>query len=382
MQTRNVGMRRVAPRSGFTLIELLVVISIIATLMSLILPAVQQAREAARRTQCQNNLKNITLAAISCAETFRGVLPPSGTYPGTDTDSNGTKETIRAGHSWVVNLLPYLDMQAISERWDFSNAFNAGGNPTIGKYSIPVLVCPNDDTSTGKDGGLSYVANAGVGDKALDVTTVTPATAAQYGHSFAVEPLGFATVPALSSQGVNLVRELGVFWPYIECDTDPASGSAQNGPAPRTVTERGSANIGRIYDGAGNTIMFTENVNAGVDLLTGSATWANPSVRSSSCIFPVASGAGISFNNLQNFADSTLGSPFINREKNGIDGAAPFPNSRHIGIIVASFCDGTVRTINENLDSSVYVRLITPGAARPRTISGFTPENPLGGNDF
>jgi hypothetical protein len=73
---------------------------------------------------------------------------------------------------------------------------------------------------------------------------------------------------------------------------------------------------------------------------------------------------------------------FINQEKNGVDGGAPYPNSRHIGIVVASFCDGTVRTLTENIDRGVYVRLITPGGARPRSIPGFLPEAPLGGNEF
>jgi prepilin-type N-terminal cleavage/methylation domain-containing protein len=379
MQTRNVGMRRVAPRSGFTLIELLVVISIIATLMALILPAIQQAREAARRTQCQNNLKNITLAAISRAETFRGVLPPSGTYP------KGAFSLTFFGRSWVVDLLPYLDMQAIHERWDFGIAFNAGSNVAMGQYSLPVLNCPNDDTAIGKDGSLTYVANCGVGDADIDVRTITPTTGADVGHTFAVEPLGWADgTSTVSTVNVELGKQTGVFWADLGFHVR-ANSSA---PYVDDVSSKASVNIGRIYDGAGNTIMFTENVNAGRDVVTGAATWANPSIRSCGFIYGVNTGTPGTFGQLQNIAftppaaNQLSANRFINQEKNGVDGGAPYPNSRHIGIVVASFCDGTVRTLTENMERSVYVRLITPGAARPRSISGFSPESPLSGNEF
>jgi len=148
------------------------------------------------------------------------------------------------------------------------------------------------------------------------------------------------------------------------------------------LTAKPSANIGRIYDGAGNTVMFTENVLAGADSITGAKTWANPSIRSCAFLFPVLGTTGAKFSTLSQFPDMTLGSPFINRQKNGIEGSAPFPNSRHIGVIVASFCDGTVKTLSENLDGSIYVRLLTPGGARPRTINGFVAEEPIGGNEF
>jgi prepilin-type N-terminal cleavage/methylation domain-containing protein len=380
MQTRNVGMRRVAPRSGFTLIELLVVISIIATLMALILPAIQQAREAGRRTQCQNNLKNITLAAISFAESRRGVLPASGTYPAGASSPVGTP--IQFGHSWVLDLLPFLDQQAIYERWNFGVAFNAGVNIAIGQYSIPVLACPNDDSAAGADGGLTYVANAGVGDRNIDVTTTTPSTSTAFGHSFAVEPFAWDGGTALSSQNVALSKELGVFWARIDSKNDPDPSVAANALAPVNLTANASAKLGGIYDGAGNTILFSENVNGGANSLTGSKTWSDPSVRSCSFIFPIVSGSGMTFNNLHNYVDLTLGSPYINRQKNGTDGSSPFPNSRHIGVIVASFCDGTVKTLSENIDPSIYVRLITPGGARPRSLAGFSPESPLGGNEF
>ena len=118
MQThRSLSMAK-SVRRGFTLIELLVVISIIATLMALILPAIQSAREAARRTQCQNNLKNITLASMGYAESHKGYFAPSGTYPGYDLDANGSLETIIAGHSWVLNLLPHMEQQALFDRWN------------------------------------------------------------------------------------------------------------------------------------------------------------------------------------------------------------------------------------------------------------------------
>lgn len=380
MQTRNVGMRREAHRSGFTLIELLVVISIIATLMALILPAIQQAREAARRTQCLNNQKNLALAAINYAEAHKGLLPPSGTYP--NVPGSPFVSTIRPGWSWVVDLLPYLDQQAIFERWDFSAAFDVGVNVTNGRYSVPVLACPNDDSAAGVDGGLSYVANAGIGDKDFDVTTIVPSTSASYGHSFVVEPFNWDGGTALSSSNVDLTQELGVFWARIECSTDPDSSPAASAAGPRILTEKPSANIGRIYDGAGNTILFTENVNAGANSLTSRKTWADPSIRSSSFIFPVTGAAGMKFNNLASFADTTNGSPFINAQKNGIDGTAPYPNSRHIGVVVMSFCDGTSKTISENIDRTVYVQLVTPGAARPRTITGFVAEEPLSGNEF
>jgi prepilin-type N-terminal cleavage/methylation domain-containing protein len=395
MQTRRSLILSKTSRRGFTLIELLVVISIIATLMALILPAVQQAREAGRRTQCLNNLKNITLAAISFAEAHRGVLPASGTYPGVNADasSNGSREAVFPSHSWVLDLLPYMDQTAVYERWTFGSSFNAAGNASVGQYNFEVLTCPNDDSSVGQNGGLSYVANCGVGDVNIDTIAATaiaaPAAPADFGHSFAAEPFVFDGGTTLSPANTDLTQELGVFWANIECDTAPDVGAAR----PSDITDNGSANIGRIYDGAGNTIMFTENVNGGSNSVTSQRTWADPSIRSCGFIVPIAppTAGTTTFGNLAsaitNFTGATPKNPRINKQKNGPEGDSPSPNSRHIGIVVASFCDGTVKTLSENIDAGVYVRLVTPGAARPRTsLSGppanFVPEAPLAGNDF
>jgi prepilin-type N-terminal cleavage/methylation domain-containing protein len=143
-------------RPGFTLVELLVVIAIIAILISLVLPAIQSARESARRTQCLNNLKNITMAAISWAETHKGRLPPSGTYSGTGYS--------QGGHNWVVNLLPNLDQVSLFQRWNFNGSFQDSGNRELAGVNLPVLTCPSDSSAQGLEGGLSYVANMGIGD--------------------------------------------------------------------------------------------------------------------------------------------------------------------------------------------------------------------------
>ncbi|WP_437229824.1 DUF1559 domain-containing protein [Planctomicrobium sp. SH661] len=123
--------------NGFTLIELLVVIAIIAVLIALLLPAVQQAREAARRSQCKNNLKQIGLALHNYHDS-------SNSFPiGSRRDSNGD-----FGVSWWVGLLPGLDQSAIYNQFNFTipaTGYGAGNNGTlIGQAGvIPVMSCPS-----------------------------------------------------------------------------------------------------------------------------------------------------------------------------------------------------------------------------------------------
>src|SRR5437763_14424728 len=99
-------------RRGFTLVELLVVIAIIGVLVALLLPAIQAAREAARRTQCGNNLKQLGLALHNYISAKKDVLP--GGYFQEFKTPGGYQ-----GESFFVRLLPYLEEQAIYDRWDF-----------------------------------------------------------------------------------------------------------------------------------------------------------------------------------------------------------------------------------------------------------------------
>jgi prepilin-type N-terminal cleavage/methylation domain-containing protein len=138
-------------RSGFTLIELLVVIAIIAILIALLLPAVQQAREAARRTQCKNNLKQIGLALHNYLDA-QGCFPPTGCYPAA---AFGEWKSF----SSQARLLPYLDQANLQNLINWSAPYDTQGIAI--SVRVPTFVCPSEVNDTGfpDDGILTYPIN-------------------------------------------------------------------------------------------------------------------------------------------------------------------------------------------------------------------------------
>lgn len=161
---------------GFTLIELLVVIAIIAILIALLLPAVQQAREAARRTECKNKLKQFGLALHNYHDTYR-TFPPAQIDSG--SCASGTRPATASNLNGLVFLLPYLDLNNMYEQLNFNLAFDdyaSGGsiplyggeastNGALIAQEFSIFSCPSDIGPVGASTSTTYNPPSGTPDQ-------------------------------------------------------------------------------------------------------------------------------------------------------------------------------------------------------------------------
>ncbi len=195
------------PRRGFTLIEVLVVIAIIGVLLSLLLPAVQQAREAARRVQCTNNMKQLALA-VNNYERTHGAFPPA---------YFDVPEYILSSNSYLVRLLPFLEQQPLFSAYNSDLNAWAPANTTIWGVQVSSIQCPSDP-----DAAIPVVI-----ESIWDGTTMYPTQHDSY----------------VCNQGTWFIRA----W-------DPIRLAQQNG----VFLRFGSVRMAEITDGTSNTIGLGE----------------------------------------------------------------------------------------------------------------------------
>ena len=221
-------------RRGFTLIELLVVIAIIAVLIALLLPAVQAAREAARRTQCVNNLKQLGLAAANYMSANNAF--PMGMYQGPSRAYGGVGGNWYAGMTAFPAMLPQMEQQALSSSYNYSLASYDADNRTVLATGLNTLWCPSDGTISS---GQPAPKSSNFGAYINSTSTVARTSYAACG-------------------GIWLASNFGTGNPTGDNAGKIAAAQANNNGV---FGYQSSVTIAAIIDGTSNTIAFGEVAN-------------------------------------------------------------------------------------------------------------------------
>jgi prepilin-type N-terminal cleavage/methylation domain-containing protein/prepilin-type processing-associated H-X9-DG protein len=345
-------------KTGFTLIEMLVVISIIGVLAALLLPAVMNAREAARRTQCMNRMRQVAMALINYS-TQSNKFPERARW-GTVTElTNYTVDVLDGStavpgatdrypaYNWILQIMPFLDHRDIYNAWNHERGIQDPGNLILADTMVAALVCPDDDTIEEARGNLSYGINAG------------------------------------------FCRD----W-----QADQSNGNQSNGydadiwaRMSALMWANGKRTISSITDGSSYTILLGESLNLGYEdnatnsfvanaaWVAADSTWASPDASRCAFQLRLVDPDGSSPDLDASYAACNN----INRPLGGGEGAvnmgtgyrtAANLSSYHGGGVQVAFCDGAVRFIDQNIDADLLAALVTPQGGQ---LSGVLQQAPI-----
>lgn len=336
-------------RPGFTLVELLVVITIIGILIALLLPAVQAAREAARRSQCTNNMKQIGLALLNYEQTNK-VFPPwavpgYGPYTvtggGAVTFPNAPRPAFH--HTWLTMILPYLEQMPLYQSTNLK--LRAWGQPIVGT-AVATLLCPSD---------------SGFRDPAQTHGIAVTHYAATEGYHWWQGPVVYAP------QGCVTADYQGVF------------AGGQTTP------------IANIADGTSNTILVSESNSTGYKPVPGYNPWqtngvgikrfaSGEGVFRSAFVYTTGGGgfatneAGTRFNEVDDSGGKNpwtwfRAGPHANCPTYlcawGLNSEWPSTGSIHPGVIMSTFADGSVHAISTTITYQNWLFLNAMSDSQP-----------------
>ncbi|MCC7422897.1 MAG: DUF1559 domain-containing protein [Planctomycetaceae bacterium] len=351
-QHPNDRLPRRDARRGLTLIEVAVILSILAAAIALFVPARRSARGAARKVQCLNNIKNLSVAVINYQSINGDRLPFL-------VDGDGA-----TGDSWCIQLLPLLDSAALARQIrDDRGSVITKGRPNL---SLRFFTCPDDPHNFRADGGLSYAANAGyLSDDVWGRPTADQAATLDTLHAPGTLRLGGASF----EDRMSLHSATGVFWRAIGAVDNSAPSTRERPKAPRMKGETIMNGDGLTY-----TLLLVENIQ--------SRNWASTNVNDIGFGLPVKSapdgspqlsaatgriGASgpLALDPGWQIYDDPKRNPYPNANISADPGTAPRPSSQHTGGIVnVGYADGRAANLNEQIDPSVLARLVTSQGER------------------
>lgn len=346
---------RHSSRRAFTLVELLVVIAIIGTLVGLLLPAVQSAREAARSNTCRNNLSQLS-KALATRETTQTV------YPGyiNELGIAGSGQMIRA--SWVVMTLPYMDQAALWDKWvqgaapspNPSRIFPGNGvTPEEGEViEMEVMICPSDPPITVGQPLLSYGANAGWIQRTSQELSSQPRGATPY-----------------TDQAENPAN--GVFTDRTRTDgsSNPALGPKdQNdiGNLNNPLLQMTTAYMQNNGDGTTSTVLLSENLRLVYWAFVNGDAYASNGVPDEKWHFgvcweqPQEIANGKVRRRVNGNTESDTNTEIAQMNLRGNDGLDEgFPSSNHPGGVNMAFAGGSVRFVSQDIAPLVFGQIMT-----------------------